>query len=56
MVNDMMLKLTISDILKQRTFGVIGITSGLILGIVYYFLTLDMALSHLNTEIELLPM
>ena len=52
----MMLKLTISDILKQRTFGVIGITSGLILGIVYYFLTLDMALSHLNTEIELLPM
>jgi len=56
MINDMMLKLTISDILKQRTFGVIGITSGLILGIVYYFLTLDMALSHLNTEIELLPM
>ena len=51
-----MLKLTIKDILKQRTFGMIGIISGLILGITYYFLTLEMALAHMSMEIELLPM
>ncbi len=50
----MMLKLTIKDILKQRTFGMIAIISGLILGILYYFLTLEMALTHMTTEIELL--
>ncbi len=52
----MMLKLTIKDILKQRTFAMIAIISGLILGIGYYFLTLEMALSHLSTEIELMPL
>ena len=52
----MMLKLTIKDILKQKTFGVIAIISGLVLGVVYYFLTLEMALSHLSTEIELMPL
>jgi hypothetical protein len=52
----LMLKLTIKDILKQRTFGMIGIISGLILGITYYFLTLEMALAHMSMEIELLPM
>ena len=51
----MMLKLTVIDILKQRTFAFIGITSGLILGITYYFLTLGMALSHVTTDIEFLP-
>ena len=52
----MILKLTIKDILKQRTFGMIGIISGLILGITYYFLTLEMALTHMTIEMELLPM
>ncbi len=51
-----MLKLTIKDILKQKTFGLIAIISGLVLGVVYYFLTLEMALSHLSTEIELMPL
>ena len=50
-----MLKLTVIDILKQRTFAFIGIISGLILGITYYFLTLCMALSHVTTDIEFLP-
>jgi hypothetical protein len=52
----MMLKLTIKDVLKQKPFGVIGIISGISLGILYYFLTLEMALTHMTTEIELLPM
>ena len=51
-----MLKLTIKDILKQKPFGIIGIISGITLGILYYFLTLEMALTHLSTDIELLPM
>ena len=51
----MMLKMTISDILKQRTFALIGIISGLILGLVYYFLTLDMAILHASSNIESLP-
>ena len=51
-----MLKLTIKDILKQKPFGMIGIISGIGLGTVYYFLTLEMALTHMATEIELLPM
>jgi len=51
-----MLKLTIKDILKQRTFGMIGIISGITLGVLYYFLTLEMALTHLSAEIELLPL
>ena len=51
-----MLKLTIKDILKQRTFGMVGIISGVTLGVLYYFLTLEMALTHLSAEIELLPL
>ena len=51
----MMLKLTIKDVLKQKPFGMIGIISGMSLGILYYFLTLEMALTHMTTEIELLP-
>ena len=54
MKRNMMLKLTMIDILKQKTFMLIGIISGSILGIVYYFLTLDMALSHIITDVELL--
>ncbi len=52
----MILKLTIKDILKQRTFGMIAIISGITLGVLYYFLTLEMALTHISTEIELLPL
>ena len=52
----MMLKLTIKDILKQKPFGMIGIISGITLGTMYYFLTLEMALTHMTTEMELLPM
>ena len=51
-----MLKLTIKDILKQKTFGLISIISGLTLGVLYYFLTLEMAVIHMSVEIELLPM
>ena len=51
-----MLKLTIKDVLKQKPFGMIGIISGISLGTLYYFLTLEMALTHMTTEIELLPM
>jgi hypothetical protein len=50
-----MLKLTVIDILKQRTFAFIGIISGLTLGITYYFLTLGIALSHVTTDIEFFP-
>ena len=42
----MMLKLTIKDILRQKTFAFIAIASGAILGIVYYFLTLSSAVNH----------
>ncbi len=42
----MMLKLTIKDILRQKSFGVIAIISGVLLGLVYYFLTLSNAVSH----------
>jgi len=52
----MMLKLTIKDVLKQKPFGMIGVISGISLGTLYYFLTLEMALTHMTTEIELLPM
>ena len=41
-----MLKLTIKDVLKQKPFGMIGIISGISLGILYYFLTLEMALTE----------
>ena len=51
-----MLKLTIKDVLKQKPFGMIGIISGISLGTLYYFLTLEMALTHMATEMELLPM
>ena len=52
----MMLKLTIKDVLKQKPFGMIGVISGISLGVLYYFLTLEMALTHMTIEIELLPM
>ena len=51
----MMLKLTVKDILKQKTYGLIAVISGIVLGTLYYFLTLEMALTHMTAEIELLP-
>ena len=42
----MMLKLTIKDILRQKSFGVIAVISGVLLGLVYYFLTLSSAVNH----------
>jgi len=51
-----MLKLTIKDVLKQKPFGMIGIISGISLGTLYYFLTLEMALTHMSTDIELMPL
>ena len=49
----MMLKLTVKDILKQKTYGLIAVISGIVLGTLYYFLTLEMALTHMTAEIEL---
>ena len=51
----MMLKLTVKDILKQKTYGIIAVVSGIILGTLYYFLTLEIALTLMTAEIELLP-
>ena len=45
-----------NDILRQRTFGMIAVISGVSLGTVYYFLTLEMGLTHMATEVGLLPM
>ena len=42
----MMLKLTIKDILRQKSFGAIAVISGVLLGLVYYFLTLSSAVNH----------
>ena len=42
----MMLKLTMKDILRQKTFAIIAIASCAILGIVYYFLTLSSVVNH----------
>ena len=52
----MMLKLTIKDVLRQKTYATIAVISGLVLGTVYYFLTLEMGLTHMATEVGLLPM
>jgi len=41
-----MLKLTIRDILRQKSFGTIAIISGFLLGVVYYFLTLSSVINH----------
>ena len=50
-----MLKMTIVDILRQKTFAGISIISGLILGIVYYLLTINMTLSHFVADVGLSP-
>ena len=49
----MMLKLTIRDILKQKSFGGIAIVSGVLLGLVYYFLTLATAIDHFAIDVSI---
>ena len=51
----MMLKLTMKDILRQKTFAFIAIASGAILGLVYYFLTLSSVLNHFAMDIAASP-
>ena len=51
----MMLKLTIRDILRQKSFGTIAIISGILLGLVYYFLTLSSAIDHFAIDIIVSP-
>jgi len=51
----MMLKLTIKDILRQKSFGAIAIISGVLLGLVYYFLTLSSIFNHLAMDIAASP-
>ena len=50
----MMLKLTIKDILRQKSFGTIAI-SGVLLGLVYYFLTLSSVFNHFAMDIAVSP-
>ena len=50
-----MLKLSIKDILKEKTFGGIAIISGILIGILYYFLTLTTAIDHFNVDISIMP-
>jgi len=49
----MMLKLTIKDILRQKSFGAIAVISGVLLGLVYYFLTLSSVFNHFAMDILL---
>ena len=49
----MMLKLTIRDILRQKSFGGIAIVSGILLGLAYYFLTLSTAIEHFAIDIAI---
>ena len=51
----MILKLTIKDILKQKSFGGIAIVSGILLGLVYYFLTLSSVFNHFAMDIAVSP-
>ena len=45
----------ISNVLSTKRYGTIAIISGLGLGIIYYFLTMSMLPSHLDTTMELMP-
>ena len=51
----MMLKLTIKDILKQKSFGGIAIVSGILLGLIYYFLTLSSVFNHFAMDVVVSP-
>ena len=45
----------ISNVLTTKRYATIGIISGVGLGIIYYFLTMSMLPSHLNTTMEIMP-
>ena len=51
----MMLKLTVKDILRQKSFGSIAVISGVLLGIAYYFLTLSSATTHFQIDMVVSP-
>ena len=51
----MMLKLTVKDILRQKSFGSIAVISGVLLGLVYYFLTLSSAATHFQIDMVVSP-
>jgi len=50
-----MLKLTVRDILRQKSFGSIAVISGVLLGIAYYFLTLSSATTHFQIDMVVSP-
>lgn len=45
----------ISNVLTTKKYAAIGIISGTGLGIIYYFLTMSVLPSHLNTTMEIMP-
>ncbi len=45
----------ISNILTTRKYAMIGIISGVGLGIIYYFLTMSMLPTHFDVAVELAP-
>tara|TARA_B110000438_G_scaffold131936_1_gene128046 strand:- start:444 stop:935 length:492 start_codon:yes stop_codon:yes gene_type:complete len=45
----------ISNVLTMRKYAMIGITSGVGLGIIYYFLTMSMLPTHFDVAVELAP-
>ena len=45
----------ISNVLRIKKFAIIGIVSGVGLGIIYYFLTMSMLPTHFDTAVELAP-
>ena len=51
----MMLKLTVKDILRQKSFGSIAVISGVLLGLAYYFLTLSSATTHFQVDMVVSP-
>jgi len=51
----MMLKLTVKDILRQKSFGYIAVISGVLLGLTYYFLTLSMVATHFQIDMVVSP-
>ena len=45
----------ISNVLKIKKYAIIGIISGISLGIIYYFLTMSMLPTHFDAEVQLAP-
>ena len=45
----------ISNVLTMRKYAMVGIISGVGLGIIYYFLTMSMLPTHFDMEVELAP-